>query len=254
MEKLYKFSIVIPALNEEALIESCLNSLKNQDYKGEFEITVIDNGSIDKTSMIARKNGVKVLLEPIKGISNALIKGCQNASGEVLIFTDADTTVPNNWLSAYNKIFNLNEEIVAAGGIFLFSEKRFFSRVFFNKIMKPILLFILEKIIQPKYSSLSCVNMAVKKEDYEKVGGFDSSIKWGQELDLVKKLLQQGKIFFDRNLIVYTSGRRYFREDDNWLIAFLRSMKEVIITIYRGVAMHTKKKTFSAQKEIRKNN
>lgn len=54
-------SVVIPALNEEKLIPDCLRSLGNQDYKGEYEIIVADNGSTDNTANIAQNFGARVI-------------------------------------------------------------------------------------------------------------------------------------------------------------------------------------------------
>ena len=47
-------SIVIPAYNEERYLAKCLKSLKEQDYQGQYEIIVVDNGSDDSTSQVAR--------------------------------------------------------------------------------------------------------------------------------------------------------------------------------------------------------
>jgi glycosyltransferase involved in cell wall biosynthesis len=94
-----KVSIIIPTRNEEKNIENCLESLKNLDYP-DFEILVVDN-STDTTKEIAKKYAT-VIEEPKRpdnwiGKSWACHIGQQNATGEVYLFTDADTVhTPNS--------------------------------------------------------------------------------------------------------------------------------------------------------------
>ena len=57
----HMISIVIPALNEEKLLPDCLNSLKKQNWKGDFEIIVVDNGSTDNTVSVAKAFKVDVV-------------------------------------------------------------------------------------------------------------------------------------------------------------------------------------------------
>lgn len=254
MQDKFRFSIIIPARNEEFYIAKCLESLNKQNFKGKCEIIVVDNDSCDKTADIAKEYGATVLSEKRKGISNALIKGCQFATGGILVFTDADTCVPKNWLTEFDKIFYLNKNVVAAGGLYEFYDDRFLAKVLFNKILKPFSIWFLENIIHIKCPVLPGANMAVRRDVYEKVGGFYSSVEWGQELDLIKRLKEYGEVFFDKNLLVYTSFRRYDRRYKNGLIAFFAAIKELIISITRLLVMLFTKKTFAAQKEIRQMN
>ncbi|PIT94376.1 glycosyl transferase [Candidatus Falkowbacteria bacterium CG10_big_fil_rev_8_21_14_0_10_39_9] len=251
MENNY-FSVIIPALNEELYIENCLKSLVNQDYLGQYEIIVVDNGSVDQTAVIAARYGAKVEREPEKGISNALIKGCTRASGNVLAFTDADTVIPENWLSQMNEIFNSNIDTVATGGTYLFYDKGFLPQVFFNKFINRFVLNIFKTIIYPRYPTLPCSNMAVRQEFYQKVGGFDTKSKWGQEIDLCKKLAKFGQVRFDKKLVVYTSFRRFSGEHNNEIIAFVRSVRELLVHVCRGLIVHLSNKPLQAQIEIRK--
>lgn len=95
-----KVSIILPARNEEMFIEKCINSLLEQDYEN-YEIIAIDDRSDDNTGniikKIAEKNSkvVYVLAEPKPerwtGKNWACIEGFRESSGELLLFTDADT-------------------------------------------------------------------------------------------------------------------------------------------------------------------
>jgi glycosyltransferase involved in cell wall biosynthesis len=86
----------VPARNEEASLEACLDSLVSQTTI-DFEIIVVDDGSTDRTRAIAESiPGVKVI-EPgplpdgWTGKNNAVAAGAREACGEWLLFTDADT-------------------------------------------------------------------------------------------------------------------------------------------------------------------
>ena len=95
-----KVSVILPARNEEGFIERCLKSLIEQDYEN-YEIIAVDDRSDDKTGEIIKKiaqknpNLVYVLAEPKPekwtGKNWACIEGFKKSSGELVLFTDADT-------------------------------------------------------------------------------------------------------------------------------------------------------------------
>ncbi len=95
-----KVSIILPARNEEVFIEKCINSLLDQDYKN-YEIIAIDDMSDDNTGNIIKKISkenskvVYVLADPKPekwtGKNWACFEGFRKSSGELLLFTDADT-------------------------------------------------------------------------------------------------------------------------------------------------------------------
>jgi len=107
-------SIIIPTLNEEELIADCLQSLRNQSFK-DFEIIVIDGGSTDRTVEIAKEYTDKVILAPDSKIGEARLIGVKEASGNIIVSTDADTVHPPFWLQNLVRHFN-DPEVVAVGG------------------------------------------------------------------------------------------------------------------------------------------
>jgi len=92
-------SFIIPAKNEELYIGKCLDSIKRQDYPGDIEIIVIDNGSSDKTKTIANQFDVKIITKLDGNISCLRNLGAKYSKGDLLVFVDADCILPSNWLS-----------------------------------------------------------------------------------------------------------------------------------------------------------
>jgi len=89
-------SIVIPAFNEERLIERCLQSIHAslaENFKPSFtsEIIVVDNNSTDNTANLARQIGATVVFEPVNQIGRARNAGAAQATGDWLLFLDADS-------------------------------------------------------------------------------------------------------------------------------------------------------------------
>ena len=92
-----KLSIVVPAFNEERLIAGTLQCLKVgievfERRGGSGELIVCDNNSTDRTAELARAAGATVVFEPVNQIARARNAGARAASGDWLIFVDADSS------------------------------------------------------------------------------------------------------------------------------------------------------------------
>ena len=89
-----KISIIVPAFNEAKRISSCIQSIRaaaNLQPGDETELIVVDNNSRDSTAEIAAREGARVVFEPNNQISRARNAGARAATGDWLLFIDADS-------------------------------------------------------------------------------------------------------------------------------------------------------------------
>ncbi|OGT30602.1 MAG: hypothetical protein A2W28_10845 [Gammaproteobacteria bacterium RBG_16_51_14] len=92
---LVKYSIIIPAFNEEVFLPKTLASIGNamREIPMPGEIIVVDNNSTDGTAAIPGRYGARVVFEPKNQISRARNTGARAANGRYLLFLDADTII-----------------------------------------------------------------------------------------------------------------------------------------------------------------
>jgi glycosyltransferase involved in cell wall biosynthesis len=217
-------SVVIPAYNEELMIPTCLESLKEQNYIGKYEIIVADNNSTDLTGKIANLYGATVIRVTRQGVACARQAGFLKAKGSIVLSTDADTIVPPNWISQMVTEITKKDDIVAIGGTC--------SLVGINTPLKllsgtlvPFMFFIDKLLDYP--GTTSGWNFAVKKAAFLKVGGFDNNLKEsdiGEDRDLGKRLRKIGKVKVLFKIKVKTSARRF--------VGLFKSFKYVFINYF----------------------
>lgn len=212
-----RFSVVIPAFNEAHYIADTLDSLQKQTFNGTVEIIVVDNNSSDKTAVIAKSLGAKVISEKNPGVCWARQAGTEAAQGEIVISTDADTKFDSDWLAVIDKWFKKYPDVVAVTG-----PCRYVGGPLWGEIY-PVLLFdlvsIVYKITGKTYYS-SATNIAFKKDVWD---GYDTTMtQGGDELDLLRRLRKKGKVAFNNHNPTYTSSRRLARGFIyNFIITFL---------------------------------
>jgi chlorobactene glucosyltransferase len=176
-----KVSIILPARNEEDFIGKCLDSLIKQDYPN-YEIIVINDSSEDSTGKIiseyAKKNSkiipvtAKAKPDGWMGKNWACMEGYQKATGELLLFTDADTKHSENVISlAVAQLFSFNLDALSA-------IPKMVTFDFWTNITLPMI----STFLHTRFSALNVNNPSkktgyffgsffiMKKETYEKVG------------------------------------------------------------------------------------
>ena len=106
-----RFTVVIPTKNEEKFIAQCLQSVQVECGECLDQIIVVDNGSTDRTRMVAEQMGARVLV--CNGtIATQRNTGARVAKTEVIAFLDADCTVKQGWAKHATAWFD-DDEIVA---------------------------------------------------------------------------------------------------------------------------------------------
>lgn len=102
-----KFSVIIPTLNEEKSIQSCLLAL--QLLRNNCEIIIADGDSIDNTHSLALPLADKVITS-VKGRAKQMNNGARYATGDILIFLHADTYLPENALQLIQQKINTTSQ------------------------------------------------------------------------------------------------------------------------------------------------
>jgi len=245
-----KFSIIIPAYNEEASISDAVKSLiANQKFtpRQDFEIIVVDNGSTDKTKQKALEAGAdKVVFEAEKGANIARQRGFLSSCGEIIAFLDADCVAPENWLSLIEKRLK-TEKFAAVSGPANYSMKGikkilsdFWQKIFYPKVPK-ILYFFFRK----KTGIILNGNWATKRKVIEEIGGIPKVAFEGDDAFIANLIARKvGPIFFDSKLIVKSSDRRFRKE------GFLKTAWIYAIN-YLGVYFKNRPIIVSKQQDIR---
>jgi glycosyltransferase involved in cell wall biosynthesis len=183
-EKYPMVSIIIPAKNEAWGITACLESLLATHYpKDCYEIILVDNGSTDDTAQTATGLGVKVYVRPELTISGLRNFGASVAVGEILAFIDADIVVSRDWLSSVVNRINHGDEIGCVGCLPSPPEG-------YGWVTESWWLLQLRAGVNSgeEVSWLPSANFAVKKEAFESVGGFNTSLVTCEDVDFCYRL------------------------------------------------------------------
>ncbi len=202
-----KVSVIIPAKNEEKNIPNVLSHFFKQNYKN-FEIIVVDDRSNDKTPHLL-ENFKKLSPVPFKvsrieklppgwtGKNYAMLTGSRSASGQWLLFTDADTThKPESIATAVSCVLEKKID-------FLTLAPEVTSGSFWEKTVQPLaisslaLWFRTDKVNDPE-NRVTLANgqfLLVRKEVYEKTGGNEPiKDKVVEDVALAKDIRSQGYV------------------------------------------------------------
>ena len=208
-----KISVIVPAYNAAETILTLLNSLSNQSFK-DFEVIVVDDCSQDNTSHIVQSFPYSLIqLSENHGPAYCRNIGAQNAQGEILVFTDSDCRVDHNWLKNIDQIFLKDDTEVIMGKLVLppstllgdaISALGFPAggAIGFDKIWRV-----------DEYGftdSLSSCNCAIRKNVFDKIGGFDESFPYpgGEDSLLAFNLRRMNyRIKYCPDVLVYHEAR-----------------------------------------------
>jgi glycosyltransferase involved in cell wall biosynthesis len=205
-------SVIVCAYNEEQYLGPCLQSLRSQSRLPN-EIIVIDNASSDRTGDVARQSaGVRVIDEPRKGLTTARERGRQEATGDVLVYVDADCRAPRTWLERIERRFTRDPGLIALSGNYRFYDWDWWGRTLlraYDFTLGPATHVLVKYILRIGVVFYGG-NFAVRREALEHIGGFDTSIEFhGEDTNLGRRLSRVGRVELRYDCFLYTSARRY---------------------------------------------
>jgi len=196
------FSVIVPALNEEAFIEKCLLSLSDQTApRKKYEIIVSDSNSTDTTAEIAKTLADRVVSCRRHSAGFGRNFGTKHAKSGLFGFVDADTIASPTWIEG--ALASLQKNIAATGPIKSLEKDSLPIQLFYSWwSMQSHLSVLLGKPIFPGF------NIAVRKISFQGVGGFSEKNFTCEDIDFSLKLKSIGRIGFSKKMLVETSGRR----------------------------------------------
>ncbi len=199
----YMISIIIPALNEEHYLPKLLKSIKNQTFKGEYEVFVADGGSDDKTREIAKSFGCRIVEGggPAKGRNH----GAKQAKYNYLLFLDSDVILPKTFLEKALKEFEARYLAAAVPEFMPLSDDKI------DKVLHDAANFFIKgtQYIHPHGGGF-CI--LCTKRIFERVGGFDETLKLAEDHDFLCKVAKLGRFRVLKKTKIYVSVRRLEKE------------------------------------------
>lgn len=223
-------SVVIPSLNEEHNLPILLKSLSVQTDRN-FEVIVNDSGSTDQTQEKAlpySKTLPKLIFlqHRTPNVSGARNNGARKAKGKWIIFFDADVEASPDFIDGIRRhISGSRYDLMTV-----------WNRPKNSKLPGIVTLFLINlamtlfQKIKPAANG-PCIIM--KKGLFERVGGFDETIIFGEDFELVQRAVKKGGIFgIFRKPILYVSTRRFDKE--GFFTSMAKSMKALVYQLFIG--------------------
>ena len=227
----YRFSVIIPAHNEEKYIGKCLRAIKSAAkyvHPDKVEVIVAANRCTDKTEEIAKKLGARVVRNEQKCIAAVRNTGVRAASGEIIVTIDADSR-----MTKYS-LLEIREKLESGRFIGGGADPKFdrmsvgmaFSALYVAVNLLPIMI--------KNGGYLSGAMFWLYKKDFDAVGGFDESLLSLEDMDFACRLKKLGKArgkkygTLKRSHVI-TSSRK-FDEFGDWYLFKNRKLTKRIFT------------------------
>lgn len=207
-------SIIVPTLNEEKYIGTLLTSLTRQSYK-DFEVIVADAESNDSTRDIVRDYNSKLNIKLINSkrtfISVHRNLAAKHSHGDLLLFLDADIAFGSKFLEKMLMLVR-EKKLDIASVRYIPSEKKWPENFFFHIVN---FTFSVLQYIKPLCFG-ACI--FIKKRLFEDIDGFDESIRYAEDLDLIRRATFKKK-FRILPLSIIFSVRRFKEEGSRKIIS-----------------------------------
>lgn len=181
-----RLSVIVPAFNEEQLILDCLNSIQesvsaNSKPGFTYEIIVVDNNSTDKTAQLATQAGATVVFEPINQIGRARNAGAAVATGEWLLFVDADSLLNSGMVADILQMIE-SGKYVGCGSVMHMPNLPWWGNV----------AMWLWTVLSITFRWASGALVVCRADAFRDIGGFNQELFAADEIDLSQLLKKWG--------------------------------------------------------------
>ncbi len=200
--KMMFVSVIIPTYNEEQYLPRLLRALKNQTYP-DFEVIVADAFSTDRSREIAETYASSVVDGGLPGAGRN--RGAEAAKGDFYFFFDSDVIIPSTFLE--RAIVEIQEKSIQLAGC----EARPLSTRLLDKVLHKF-AFVGMKLTKESNPRLPGYCILISREIFEKLGGFDESIRVGEDLNLVARAAEQTPLHLLESTDLQIRVRRYDKE------------------------------------------
>jgi cellulose synthase/poly-beta-1,6-N-acetylglucosamine synthase-like glycosyltransferase len=228
-------SIIVPARNEAANIETCLRAILNQEYPGHLmEVIVIDDHSEDETANIVKSipdpriRLITLVDYPIQGQAykkHGIQTAVQQSRGTLILCTDADCQMGPNWLHTMVAFFDQEKVQMLAGPVNFHQEKNLLER--FQSLDFLGMMLLTGAGLQSGLMRMgNGANLAYTRTAFDAVGGFSGvdQLASGDDLFLMHKIEQsypeQVKFLKSLEATVYTRAmpdwKAFFQQRLRW--------------------------------------
>jgi len=198
-----RFTIVIPTYNERDCIEACLQSVQNQAYeRTDFEIILSDSNSTDGTINVGRNYVDKIVRSDRRGIAHGRNQGAHEASGEILVFLDADVVLGPGYLRTIDRLFQ-DSQVVGVAVRALPTGGSWFARFIYHGTYLLVGVFNAFGL-----ALFPGVCVAYRRESFVEVGGFREDFGITEDLDLSRRISELGLCKFETRPKAFVSTRR----------------------------------------------
>ncbi len=220
-----KFSVVIPARNEEKNLPTCVDSLRNaaQIANVDLEIIVVVNRSSDRTELVAKELGAIVVHEDAPNLSKIRNVGVRKATSEIVITVDADNKVSSNMFYKISKTMKNMRNI--GGGVLILPERWSLGIICTGLMLLPLIL----------YYRITGGLFYFRKEDFEKIGGFNEELVSVEDIDFAVRLKNLGRKTNRKYINLFSvhivTSMRKFDKFGDWY--FVKNPK-TFFSIFRG--------------------
>lgn len=191
-----KVTVLVAARNEATQIEACLAALSQQKYPEQLlEIILIDDHSEDATAQLAAqyaKVRVLSLPDPQTGKKAAIAYGISQSSGQLIVTTDADCIMANDWLLYLVSFYEAKQPAFIAAPVTFYEEQSLLER--FQSLDFMGMMGIAGAGVQGEFMQLcNGANLAYERQIFEAVGGFEGidHVASGDDMLLMQKIAAQ---------------------------------------------------------------